>query len=404
MKKLWLLLLCCLGMASVAEAASRPVMLETAQQQVTAEFERLDAGLRKAAGELGKTGLTGDQARLVLASACEEFSYAVDCGTIDVKGRLITIEPPSYRSFEGKDISGQEQVKRMLQQHKPVLSAVFRSVEGYDAVDAEYPVFSSQGRFVGAVSVMFKPEKFLGKIIKPLVKGVPLDIWVMERGGRILYDVDHQQVGLNLFSSPLYRPYKQLMSLVKKIAKTPQGEGVYRFKQGTVSGADVDKRGYWQSVGLYGTAWRLVAIHLEPNARGERTGRPASVVSAQQTLERFAANADLITALADDKQADAMQQLRKYYDATPGIYSVQWIDAKGINRFGYPVENSLSGYDYHAGSAARDQEILQLLTKQQPADFEAPLFEGRTGVFVFTPLFREGRYLGMVYSIKLKTE
>lgn len=52
-------------------------------------------------------------------------------------GRQTTIEPAGYRSFEGKDISDQEKVKRILKRHKPVLSEVFRSVEGYDAVDAE---------------------------------------------------------------------------------------------------------------------------------------------------------------------------------------------------------------------------------------------------------------------------
>jgi len=401
MKNLCLLFVCSICMVSAADAANRPVALSTAQEQVAAAFNRLDAGLKKAAGEIGKTGLAGDAARRVLTAACEEFNYAVDCGTVDARGRLITIEPPQYRSFEGKDISGQEQVKRMLKLHKPVLSAVFRSVEGYDAVDAEYPVFSSDGSFIGAVSVMFKPEKFLGNIIKPLVKGVPLDIWAMEQGGRILYDVDPQQVGLNLFTSPEYQPYPQLIKLVKKIAKTPQGEGTYRFKKSTLTGHDVDKKAYWQSVGLYGASWRLVGIHLEQE---QRAGHPASAVSTEQALERFAKDVALTAALAGGTKEDGMKQFKNFYDATPGIYSVQWIDAKGINRFGYPAENSLAEYDYNSGAAPGDKDTVQILQKKQSASFEAPLFEGRTGVFLFKPLFREGVYLGMVYTIKLKSE
>lgn len=58
---------------------------------------------------------------------------------------------------------------------------MFRSVEGYDAVDAEYPVFNPEGKFIGSVSVLFKPEKLLGDIVKPLVKGLPLDIWAMKK-------------------------------------------------------------------------------------------------------------------------------------------------------------------------------------------------------------------------------
>ena len=67
-------------------------------------------------------------------------------------------------------------------------SAVFRSVEGFDAADAEYPVIAPDGRFIGSVSLLFKPETFLENILHPLVRGLPVDIWVMEPGGRILFD------------------------------------------------------------------------------------------------------------------------------------------------------------------------------------------------------------------------
>jgi hypothetical protein len=264
MKNLCLLFFSIFLMVSVAEAADQPDMLTTAQQQVTAAFNRLDTGIKKAAGELGKTGLTGEGARQVLAETCKQFSYAVDCSTVDAQGRLTAVEPAQYRRFEGTDISAQEQVKLMQKLHKPVLSQVFRSVEGYDAVDAEYPVFNPEGRFIGSVSIMFKPERFLGEFIKPLVKGAPLDIWAMEQGGRILYDSDPAQVGLNIFTSAAYQPYKQLVLLAQKISATPQGDGVYRFKKANLTGPDVDKKVYWISVSLYGVTWRMVGIQLEP--------------------------------------------------------------------------------------------------------------------------------------------
>lgn len=262
MKNLCLLFFSFLFIVSVAEAADQPVMLTNAEQQVTAAFERLDTGLKKAAGKLGKTGLTGEGARQVLSEACKEFSYAVDCATIDTKGRLTTIEPALYRRFEGTDISAQEQVRQMLKLHKPVMSQVFRSVEGYDAVDSQYPVFNPEGRFIGSVSVMFKPEKFLGEIIQPLLKGVPLDISVMDLEGRTLYDSDPAQVGLNIFTSSLFQPYTEFVQLARKIAATPQGNGTYRFKKENLSGPDAEKKAYWTSVSLYGVSWRLVAIHL----------------------------------------------------------------------------------------------------------------------------------------------
>ena len=387
---------------SAADAASHPTTLTTVQEQVSTELAHLDSVLKKAAGELGTSGLVGDEARRILSAACGGFSYAVDCAAIDLRGQMITIEPPEYRRFEGKDISDQEQVKQMLKLHKPVLSSVFRSVEGYYAVDAAYPVFNLKGKFIGSVSVMFKPEKFLGDIIKPLVKGLPIDIWAMELGGRLLYDVDPAQVGLNLFKSPEYRSYKQVVRLAKKIAKTPQGDGDYRFKKGTLTGPEVNKKAYWQSASLYGTSWRLVGIHLEQNTAKEKGVTPVPATNSEKALEGLAAETALKKAFAEGAKDNTMKLFKKFYEANPGIYSVQWIDAKGVSRFGYPIENSLSDYDYNAGKAASDSEFLTILRKQQPAVLEAPLFEGKTGAFEFKPVFSDSKYLGMLYSIKLK--
>jgi hypothetical protein len=263
MKNLLLLLFCFLFVMPPVFAAKSPATLVHTRQQVTAEFGRLDRGLKRAAKELGKTGLTGDDARRVLAATCQEFSYALDCSAIDTHGRMKTVEPARYHSVEGTDISDQSHIRQILKRHKPVLSAVFRSVEGDEAVDAEYPVFSPAGRFIGAVSILFKPEQFLGEIIRPVVKGGNIDIWAMERGGRILYDVDREQVGLNLFTSPQFDSYKELLLLAKKIAQTERGNGVYRFRKANLTDRDVRKKACWESVTLYGTAWRLVGVQLE---------------------------------------------------------------------------------------------------------------------------------------------
>ncbi|MFH7325848.1 hypothetical protein [Desulfurivibrio sp. C05AmB] len=404
MKKLGLLFFSFLFTVSAAEAATQPVMLTIAQQQITAAFERLDTGLNMAAEKLGETGLTGEEAKGILTVLCHEFSYAVDCATVDTQGLLTTIEPAEYRHFEGTDISAQEQVQHLLKLHKPVLSEVFHSVEGYDAVDAEYPIFNPEGRFIGSVSVMFKPERFLGEIIQPLVKGVPLDISVMDLGGRTLYDSDPVQIGLNIFTSAVFQPYTEFVELARKIAATPQGHGVYRFKKEDLTGDDVDKKAYWTSVSLYGVDWRLVGIRLERNTKERMSLRPASAVAAEQALELFAADTTLKAALVDDDKDKAMKLFEQFYSLTPAIYSVQWINAKGINRFGFPVENSLSEYDYNPGTAESDRQILRILKKQHPDVLEAPLFEGKTGYFTFKPVFNDGRYLGMIYSIKLKTD
>lgn len=247
MKKLCLVFICFMFVVSTAQAATHPDQLAIAKKQTTAAFERLDAGLKTAAEKLGGTGLTGDKTSEILAALCQRFSYAVDCSTVDTQGVLTTIEPRAYRHFEGTDISNQEQAKQMLTHHKPVLSGVFRSIEGDDAVDAEYPIFNAEGRFIGSVSIMFKPERFLREIIQPLIKGTPLSISVIDLTGRTLYESDPEQIGLNIFTSEVFQPYTEFAELARKIVATAQGDGVYRFKQEDLSGADVSKIASWRA-------------------------------------------------------------------------------------------------------------------------------------------------------------
>ncbi len=406
MKKIFLLLLGTVlflcGAASAAFAAANPPpLLAEAAQNLSVELNRLDDGLSRAAQKLGKSGLTGPEAREALSALCSKFSYAVDCAAVDLQGTMVTLEPAPFRRFEGKNIAGQEQVQRILKTGQPVLSGVFRAVEGFPAIDAEYPVATPDGKRLGSVSLLFKPEKFLGGVLDGLVAGTPVNIWVMDKHGMILYDVDKPQIGLNLFSDPLYRSYDSLLRLGRQIAGTSAGSGIYEFI-GQSQRRTVRKKTYWRTVSLYGTDWRLVAVQVEHPDEKMKTGIVLPAVSLQQKLALHSAAPALVRSLSGGDEKTAMKLFQDLYDSTPGLYSVQWMDERGINRFGYPRENSLRDYNYAAGRRTDDRELLRILHAKKADTYELQLLEGRTGVLTFQPVFDGQRYLGMLYTIHLK--
>lgn len=245
----------------LAKANDLPILNEV-HQKINEEFQRLDAAMKDAAHKLSISGLTGDGARSSLAGLCGNFTFAIDCTAVDPKGKMVTLEPSAYRHLEGTDISAQEQIKRVIKNRKPVLSSVFKAVEGFDAVDVEYPVFNPQGKYIGSVSLFFKPETFFAQILPALTKSFPVDIWVMDKGGRILYDTDISEIGLNLFTSPSFQPCVELQKLGRRIVAKKEGNGSYQYK---VHGenASAQKNAYWKSVDLYGTEWRVVGVHIE---------------------------------------------------------------------------------------------------------------------------------------------
>lgn len=121
-------------------------------------------------------------------------------------------------------------------------------------------------------------------------------------------------------------------------------------------------------------------------------------------LERFSHDPALASALSGGVQENVLKEFKRFYDTSPGIYSVQWIDTAGINRFGYPEANSLpAGYDYTLNADIHDSKFLAALAnRQQPSAFEIPLNEGGDGAFLFYPVYRYGQYLGVIYTIKMK--
>jgi hypothetical protein len=383
-----------------AVANDLPILKEV-HQKINEEFNRLDAAMKDTAGKLGVSGLTGDGARSSLSALCEKFPFAVDCSAVDAKGILITLEPSPYRHLEGTDIRAQEHIQRVIKRHQPVMSSVFKSIEGFDAVDVEYPVFNPQRKYIGSVSLFFKPETFFAQILPPLIKSIPIEIWVIEKGGRIIYDSDSSRMGQNLFTSPTYRSCSRLQKLGRRIAAKQEGNGSYPYR---FHGENVvaTKDAYWKSVDLYGTEWRVVGVQVEKEKSGSKMKQQSPSISPEERLETFIKEARLIKTLSKGDKNEAMQLFKAFYKTTPGIYAIEWVDENGINRFGYPAGNSLIDYDYHQKRETGDQDILDILMSQKKASMELPLTEGGAGIFNFAPVLDDNRYFGMIYIIRLK--
>jgi len=388
-----------------AEAAGDEIspILSVLEKEIGLRLNRIDSALASAAKGLSVNGLRSPEARKILRDLCRSTSSAVDCATIDNGGRMITVEPEEYRRFEGADISGQEQIVRLHKAGKPVMSRVIRTVEGFDAVDIEYPVFSAKGGLAGSVSILIRPESLISEVAASLVQGLPIDVWAMQEDGRILYDPDKEEIGKLLFTDPVYEPFPQLRSLGTMIAKNRTGSGSYEFL-GNGLKKRVRKDAYWTTVGLYGTEWRVVATHArgEDGTSAKRDLAELGAKSLEESLRELAGREELKEALAENDKNKLQRLFRDYHARQYGIYAIQWVDASGTNRYGYPAENSPMNYDFHAMKTPSSPHILQALSAKTESSFEASLAEGKVGMFFMVPVQRGDAYLGMIYFIRIE--
>jgi hypothetical protein len=229
-----------------------------AEGSVGQDLAAMDAAVSAGAVKIGSAGLNGTETEAELARM-GRFPWAVDTITVNETGIIDTVEPESYKAVTGEDLSSQKHLQRLYSEKLPVISDVFLSVEGVTAVDIASPVFSRDGRFIGATTLLFRPDILFEQNTPKKADGTPWHIWVMQPDGLIVYDPDPGQAGKNIFSDPLFQPYPGLIRVSGNISRERQGAGTYIFMD---NGVNVTKEALWTTVGIRGSEWRLVIARV----------------------------------------------------------------------------------------------------------------------------------------------
>lgn len=229
------------------------------QKAVQSEMDGLDSDLSAAAASLSKSGLSGPEARGILNGVYQKHPYIIDTCTTDAVGIMVTVAPDAYSRYEGTDISHQDVTIEFTKTGKPILSQVFRAVEDVNAVVIMWPIPSTENSAPSSVSVLFKPETLLDSVIRPVIKDTNISVNVMQLDGLNIYDSEGGETGKNLFTDPVFQPYKDLISLGKRMVAQESGSGSYTYVS-QKTGQTTKKLAYWQSAGLHGNEWRIMSM------------------------------------------------------------------------------------------------------------------------------------------------
>lgn len=393
-----------LNTAVVAETpVNQPPVLAKMKEDITNDLKTIDGYLAEAARSLAKADLKEEDIRKILNDLYKKDSAIYDCALVDLRGVMTIIEPKAYKSHEGKSISSQPHVIRLRAKGTPVLSDVFRSMEGFDAVSFAYPIFSEEKKITGSVSLLLRLDSLSSRTITSATAGIPLKAWVMQKDGRIIFKENIEEIGRNLFTDLYYQEFPELLTLGKQIADKEVGAGSYNYYDRSLQ-TRVYKSVYWTTFGLHDGQYRLVMEHTLAGGSSPNQKSDASKAEhpAMDDLRKLSKDSALIKNISEKKADEINSIFREFCQRHYGIYSVQWISPEGINVGGYPKENSLSNYDFRAGTYRDDTPFLKIVESQKEAFLECPLLEGKTGQFHFVPVMDGERFIGMIYFIYLK--
>jgi hypothetical protein len=238
--------------------ADPAVVLSTLVADVNATLAEIDGSVASAAGELGATGLAGPGANATLARLAASSPYAADAVTITPDGRIAAAMPGEFGASVGANVGNQSHVQRGLAERRPLMSEVFRAVEGFDAVTVQRPVTGADGAFLGLISAVVEPDLLLADRSDRAVAGTTLVAWAMAPDGRVIYDRDPARIGRNVITDPAYAGYPEFVAMAKRIGAEPVGSGSYTLTP--PGGSAVKQTVSWGTAGLHGTPWRIVVV------------------------------------------------------------------------------------------------------------------------------------------------
>ncbi|MFA5078660.1 MAG: PDC sensor domain-containing protein [Dehalococcoidia bacterium] len=236
---------------------------ENLQSIIQSRLLNLDNAVEDAAEKIAKSGLQGEETRGILNGLCRKYPYLTDCSTSDTQGRMITVAPEAYRRYEGTETATTDASRQFFadfaQNRKPMLSNVFRAVEGIDAVVLVRPVISENGELLGMVSALFKPGDLLDSTIAPAAEVRAMKVNVAQTDGLTIYCSNGLETGRNLLTDPRYVNYPELEAMGKKMVAQQTGSAEYTYTS-DATGQPVKKTAVWTTIVLHGTEWRLVSI------------------------------------------------------------------------------------------------------------------------------------------------
>ena len=94
-----------------------------------------------------------------------------------------------------------------------------------------------------------------------------------------MYDADPEEIGKNIFSDPMFSPFTDLISFAKTVVSSTSGAGSYSFYADAPANKKlVEKIAAWDTSGLYGTEWRVIAMEISDAPNQAAATAPAAAV------------------------------------------------------------------------------------------------------------------------------
>lgn len=391
MKYLFLILLALSVWVSCSDYSKEPPELEFLTVRIEKELDNLYAALEN---HVDDYSLQTDSTYIVnfLNDIYKSNRHVRATSYVNHNG-VLQYSVPMMSDVRGIDISYQEHVKYVLDNHEPVLGKQFRAVQGFNAVTITEPVLDSDSLH-SFFSILISPQYLINDIVEDYPYLDSCDVWVIEKDGTIIYDKHIEEIGKNVINDCEYDNLREFDFLLDSVTGNKSGFLVY-------SPADNKKQNVvWRTVEFFESEWIVVVEFPCGEEIYARTPDILGIPSSEEALINLSEKELFLDFLADADHRSMGDMMKNFYDKCPGIFAIQWIDSSGTNQIGFPLYN-LNYLGHQIRNTCKSPNILYALEHRTIYNFDEDISEDYFASFYSVPLYRDKKYLGLLYYAEL---
>ena len=236
------------------------VIAETAARGIESFFGHYAELLTQLSKMKELTSLDEQGRRLIQILYLTHASEIKGVSRVDATGRIIYTFPETPGAI-GTDLSSQEHIQRIMQTHKPVVSDVFDSVQGFVSIAFHIPIFEDEV-FQGSLGILIPFDQLSRKYLEPIKIGKDGYAWIISRKGVELYCPVPGHTGKSVFEN--CKDFPTILSMAGEMVKGERGTTTYYFDR--VRGETVEslrKQATYVPVHLPDTFWSIVVATPE---------------------------------------------------------------------------------------------------------------------------------------------
>ena len=202
-----------------------------------------------------------DQGKNLLADFFNNHSDQIEAITIvDSKGILLYTYPLNSNVI-GQNIYNQKHIKTVIESHKPTVSDVFNSVQGFRAIAYHVPIIKGND-YKGSIAILIPIEKLGKRFVENIRISEKGYGWMMSESGIELFSPSLNETGKNV--KEIFRDEPSVLELINKTSIDSSGTATCYFKAGeNRNKADLKVLAAFYRVPLVNTFWTILIFTPE---------------------------------------------------------------------------------------------------------------------------------------------